>query len=85
MLDCVPRVLALFPQSKYKFKHFCDTVVYRAGDTAGAWLFAGILATGAGLAAVAASGMIIAAFWTMLGMRVGQDFNAMRKSGETLP
>jgi AAA family ATP:ADP antiporter len=73
------------PQSKYKFKHFCDTVVYRAGDTAGASLFAGIMATGAGLAVVAAVGMMIAAFWTLLGIRVGRDFKAMRHSDKTLP
>lgn len=76
---------AVGPQAKYKFKHFCDTVVYRAGDTAGSWLFTGVMATGAGLAAAAASGMLIAAGWTAVAYRVGREFVGLTHKRSELP
>ncbi len=40
------------PDEKYKVQNFVDTVVYRGGDAASGWLFAGI-SKGAGFAAIA--------------------------------
>ena len=47
-------------RDKYKAKNFNDTFVYRAGDQAGAWSFAGLGALGLGTAALA---------WTMVRWR----------------
>ena len=54
------------PKSKYKFKNFLETAVYRAGDTTGSWLYAGVLAVGGGMGAIAAIGAVAALVWTGL-------------------
>ena len=73
------------PQSKYKFKHFADTVIYRAGDTIGAWIFTLMMALGAGLSGVAGLGVFLGLAWTALALWLGRSYYLMRKRGEQLP
>ncbi len=56
---------ALSPAEKYKAKNFMDTAVYRAGDSASAWLFEGLKGLGlSGIAILAAAGALL---WAILG------------------
>ena len=73
------------PQSKYKFKHFTDTVVYRAGDTSGAWIFTMMMSIGAGLGGVASLGVALGLAWTALALWLGRSYYLMRKRGDHLP
>jgi AAA family ATP:ADP antiporter len=62
-------------EDKYKAKSFIETFVYRGGDQAGAWSFAGLTALGLGLTSIAfvavpmAGVMLALALW--LGRRQG--------------
>jgi AAA family ATP:ADP antiporter len=64
---------ALDAQTKYKAKNFIDTVVYRAGDTASAWVrtLLDTLGTSVMLAALAGAGF--AALWSGIGWYLGRD------------
>ncbi len=73
------------PESKYKFKNFVDTVVWRGGDTSGSWAFTGLMAAGAGIGGVALAGMGVAMIWVALSLWLGRRFNRMRNEGVTLP
>jgi AAA family ATP:ADP antiporter len=73
------------PESKYKFKHFTDTVVYRAGDTSSSWVFAELLARGAGLTGVALLGIGVSVLWAIVGFRVGRQFAKLDADGHQLP
>lgn len=46
---------------RYKAKTFIDTVVYRAGDQLGAWVYAPLAAVGAGVAGISTVAMALAA------------------------
>src|SRR3546814_9604546 len=56
-------------EAKYKSKNVLDTVVYRAGDAASGWFFAGLKALGLGLAGTAVVGLPLAVIWTCVGIR----------------
>ncbi|MDJ0653454.1 MAG: MFS transporter [Xanthomonadales bacterium] len=73
------------PESKYKFKHFADTVIYRAGDSTGGWVFAGLMAAGAGMSGVAIAGMAAAGGWIFLARWLGGRYHRMRERDENLP
>ncbi len=73
------------PQSRYKFKQFANTVVYRAGDSAGAWAFTGVMAAGAGLSVVALLGMVAAAIWSFLALSLGRRYQDMLKGKVVIP
>ena len=55
-------------EAKYKTKSFIDTLMYRAGDTAGAWVNTGLMALGlsAGGVALAAAPMAALGVWLAL-------------------
>ncbi|MEM9302179.1 MAG: MFS transporter [Pseudomonadota bacterium] len=72
------------PRSKYKFKNFLDTAVYRAGDTTGSWVFAGLMGV-AGLPAVAAFGAVAGIAFIMLSGWIGRRFEAISNSGDAPP
>lgn len=59
-------------QSKYQVKNLIDTLVYRGGDAASAWLKSGLDALGQGPLPVALAGAGGAALWGWLGWRLGQ-------------
>ncbi len=58
------------PESRYKAKNFIDTAVYRAGDTASAWLIAAL--KGAGLDPLYFAGLPAAVGWVFAAWRVGR-------------
>jgi AAA family ATP:ADP antiporter len=56
-------------EEKYKAKPFIDTVVYRAGDMVGSWVFAGLGTLGLGLTARAWMALPLTAAWlAMVGL-----------------
>ena len=63
----------LAPSEKYKTKNVIDTLVYRAGDAIGAWLFAALAAFGFGLSALAYVGAGIAFTWFLLALWLGRS------------
>lgn len=48
------------PTDRYKAKTFIDTVVYRAGDQIGAWVYAPVAALGAGVAGISSVAVVLA-------------------------
>jgi AAA family ATP:ADP antiporter len=58
-------------ETKYKAKNAIDTVVYRGGDVASAWLNTGLSAMGSGVA-VPLAGAGIALAWAAVGFRLGR-------------
>ena len=59
-------------RDKYKAKNFNDTFVYRAGDQAGAWSFAGLGKLGLGTAAMAWAMVPVAAAWLGVALWLGR-------------
>ena len=59
-------------EQKYKAKNVIDTVVYRGGDAASGWAFAGLSALGLGLPAIALTTVPLAALWFGLGLGLGK-------------
>ena len=58
-------------EEKYKAKNFIDTSVYRIGDAASAWVFAGLGAVGFSLSGIAVIGVFISAVWAFISYRLG--------------
>ncbi len=73
------------PQSRYKFKQFANTVVYRAGDSTGAWTFTGMMATGGGLSAISIVGMFAALIWAVLALSLGRRYQDMLEGKMVIP
>jgi len=71
-------------EAKYKAKNFMDTVVYRGGDAASGWLFAGLQALGLGLTGIAWIGVPIAALWAALALRLGWRQEQLRRTRPSL-
>ena len=59
------------PEQKYKAKNFIDTVVYRGGDAASGWAFAGLAGLGLELAAIALIAVPLAVLWTAVALALG--------------
>jgi AAA family ATP:ADP antiporter len=59
-------------EAKYKAKNFIDTVVYRAGDAASAWVKTGVDALGHGAGLVAVVGAVCAMLWAACGYALGR-------------
>lgn len=57
---------------KYKAKSFIDTVVYRAGDQAGAWSYAGLGMLGMGLPGIAIAAVPLSLLWLFNGLWLGR-------------
>lgn len=58
-------------EQKYKSKAFIDAAVYRGGDLASGWIFAGLQAIGLSLGAIALAAAPVAGLWAMLGFDLG--------------
>jgi AAA family ATP:ADP antiporter len=61
------------PIEKYRVKNVIDTLIYRAGDAIGAWVFAALSAIGFGLSGVASIGVAIALLWLVLAVWLGRS------------
>jgi ATP:ADP antiporter, AAA family len=59
-------------EDKYKAKSFIDTFVYRAGDQAGAWSYAGLAFLGLGLAGISFVAVPISLIWVVSALWLGR-------------
>ena len=59
-------------EEKYKSKPFLDAAVYRGGDLVSGWIYAGLVAVGLSVGAIALVAAPVAALWVMLGMGLGR-------------
>lgn len=66
-------------EAKYKAKAFIDTFMYRAGDQAGAWSYAGLTAAGLTLAGVSFVAVPLSAVWLAVAWWLGRSFRARRE------
>lgn len=66
-------------EAKYKAKSVTDTVVYRAGDAIGGWIFTGLRTLGAGIAGTAFIAIPLAALWLVLSVMLGRRQEAMSR------
>ncbi len=64
-------------EEKYKAKNFNDTLVYRGGDAASAWLFSGLRELGLSLGQTAWVAVPIALVWSAIGYRLGKRQSAL--------
>jgi AAA family ATP:ADP antiporter len=60
-------------EDKYKAKNFIDTVVYRGGDAASAWAYAGMSALGLGMTGIAFAAVPLAAIWAWVSFKLGKS------------
>ena len=60
------------PEERYKAKNFIDTFVYRGNDALVAWLVGTMHTNGAGIAAIAFFGLMVAAGWAGNGYALGR-------------
>ncbi len=66
-------------EERYKAKSVIDTLVYRGGDAASAWLYAGLSALGLGLSAIAFIGVPMALVWAYNGLVLGRQQDRLRE------
>jgi AAA family ATP:ADP antiporter len=59
-------------EAKYKSKNFIDTAVYRGGDAASGWVFAGLRSLGLDLASIALVAVPLALIWLATGLYLGR-------------
>jgi AAA family ATP:ADP antiporter len=64
-------------EEKYKAKPFLDAAVYRGGDLVSGWIYAGFVAVGLSVGAIALVAAPVAALWVMLGFRLGRREQAL--------
>lgn len=65
-------------EERYKSKAFIDAAVYRGGDLASGWGYAGLAAAGLGLGAIALTVAPLAALWMGVGVVLGRHERAAR-------
>jgi AAA family ATP:ADP antiporter len=68
-------------EDKYKSKNFIDTVVYRGGDAASGWLFAGLSAVGLGLGSLAWAVLAASLAWWGLAVWLARQQDRLREAG----
>jgi len=66
-------------EERYKAKNVIDTLVYRGGDAASAWLYTGLAALGLGLGAIAFIGVPLALLWAYNGVLLGRRQERLRE------
>jgi AAA family ATP:ADP antiporter len=73
-------------EEKYKAKNFIDTVVYRGGDAATAWLQQALGAGGIGMRAMVIGSLPVTGFWLLLVYSLGrrQETLARRDTADIL-
>jgi AAA family ATP:ADP antiporter len=64
-------------EEKYKSKAFIDAAVYRGGDTASGWVYAGLAAVGLSLGGIALMAAPVAAVWAIAGLKIGARGDVM--------
>jgi len=64
-------------EDRYKAKSFIDTVVYRGGDTIGAWVHAGLVSLGLSVSGVAAVAVPVALCWLATAWWLGRTHDRL--------
>jgi ATP:ADP antiporter, AAA family len=64
--------VVLGKEEKYKAKNFIDTVVYRGGDAASAWAYAGMQAVGLSAAGISLVAVPLAGAWAFISYHLGK-------------
>ena len=59
-------------EEKYKSKAFIDTAVYRGGDLASGWIYAGLAAAGLAIGSIALLAAPAAVLWALIAIRIGR-------------
>lgn len=74
-------------EDKYKAKSFIDTVVYRLGDQAGAWSYAGLGWLGLSLTEISLLAVPLSVAWLANGLWLGQKQRSLEPAtgGESAP
>jgi AAA family ATP:ADP antiporter len=67
-------------EDKYKAKSFIDTVIYRAGDQAGAWSYAGLTWLGIGMTGISIMAVPLSALWLLNGWWLGRKQEKLARS-----
>jgi AAA family ATP:ADP antiporter len=67
-------------EEKYKAKSFIDTVVYRTGDQAGAWAYAGLGLLGLSLTGIAIVAVPLSILWLFNGLWLGRRQEALAQN-----
>jgi AAA family ATP:ADP antiporter len=65
-------------EAKYKSKNFIDTVVFRGGDAASGWVYAGLKGLGLGIAGLATAAIPGAIVWLAVGVWLGRQHARLR-------
>jgi AAA family ATP:ADP antiporter len=65
-------------ESRYKAKNVIDTVVYRFGDLASAWVQAGMRAMGFGMGGALALGVLASGLWGLSARSLGRQYERRR-------
>jgi ATP:ADP antiporter, AAA family len=65
-------------ESRYKAKNFIDTVVYRFGDLASAWMQKGMELLGFGMPATLGLGVIASGLWAVNALSLGRQYERRR-------
>ncbi len=63
-------------EARYKSKNVLDTVVYRGGDMASGWLYAGLTSAGLAVAGTALAALPLSAAWILIGALLGRSAEA---------
>ena len=69
-------------EAKYKAKPFLDAVVYRGGDVASGWIYAGLTALGLSIGAIALVAAPVAAIWALLGIGLGRRQEVLARQAD---
>ena len=61
-------------EERYKSKNFIDTTIYRGSDAITGWAFAGLVAFGFSLSAIAVVAIPLAGAWAITGFVMGKKY-----------
>jgi AAA family ATP:ADP antiporter len=70
-------------ESRYKAKNFIDTVVYRFGDLASAWMQKGMELAGFGMIGTLGLGIVASGIWAVNSLSLGRQYE--RRRAQTIP
>ncbi|MDT8369736.1 MAG: hypothetical protein RQ745_11050 [Longimicrobiales bacterium] len=70
-------------EEKYKSKAFIDAAVYRGGDLASGWIYAGAAAAGLTIGSIALLAAPVAALWAIVAIRLGHRGDALAAATHT--
>ena len=73
------------PEQKYKAQNFNDTVVFRGGDAASAWVLNGLKSLGVGFAGAMALAVPVALAWCALSLVLGRQHAARAEQRPAAP